>query len=198
MVECTLFMTHCLQLNLQLHTISLVRTCRISSFCTVVWHLARCIARSLGDSWASCKLLAECQQRLWSRNHWNFQTVYRVTVQPVVNQKLLFTFTTLAKHFCVWSSENHRHRTDKYLDTLLPIKQIGRCCRRPSLKVIIARWQTARVIISLFLPNQSQWSSFAVIGYAEAGRQWHVVCCNVEYLNFGMQNLHPSNVKVIF
>jgi len=49
---------HCLRLNLQLHTISLVRTCRISSFCTVAWQLARllltrCIARSLGDSWAS-------------------------------------------------------------------------------------------------------------------------------------------------
>ena len=32
-----LFMTHCLQLNLQLYTIGLVRTCRISSFCTVAW-----------------------------------------------------------------------------------------------------------------------------------------------------------------
>ena len=32
-----LFMTHCLQLNLQRHTIGLVRTCRISIFCTVVW-----------------------------------------------------------------------------------------------------------------------------------------------------------------
>jgi len=32
-----LFMTHCLQLNLQLHAIGLVRTCRISIFCTVVW-----------------------------------------------------------------------------------------------------------------------------------------------------------------
>jgi len=30
-----LFMTHCLQLNLPLHTIGLVGTCRISSFCTV-------------------------------------------------------------------------------------------------------------------------------------------------------------------
>jgi len=52
-------MTHCRRLNLQLHTISLVRTCRISSFCTVVWQLARLlltrrIARSLGDSSASC------------------------------------------------------------------------------------------------------------------------------------------------
>jgi len=32
-----LFMTHCLQLNLQLHTLGLVRTCRISIFCTVAW-----------------------------------------------------------------------------------------------------------------------------------------------------------------
>jgi len=49
----------CLQLNLQLHTIGLVRTCRTSSFCIVAWQLARFqltrrIARSLGDSWASC------------------------------------------------------------------------------------------------------------------------------------------------
>ena len=64
MVECTLFMTHCLRLNLQLHTISLVvRTCRISSFCTVAWQLVRLlltrrIARSLGDSWASCQRLS--------------------------------------------------------------------------------------------------------------------------------------------
>ena len=59
MVVCTLSITHCLRLNLQLHTIDLVRTCRISSFCTVAWQLARFqltrrIARSLGDSWASC------------------------------------------------------------------------------------------------------------------------------------------------
>jgi len=47
------------KLNLQLHTVDLVKTCRISSFCTVAWQLARFqlrrrIARSLGDSWASC------------------------------------------------------------------------------------------------------------------------------------------------
>ena len=62
MVECTLSITHCLRLNLQLHTIYLVRTCRISSFCTVAWQLARFqltrrIARSFGDSWASCTFL---------------------------------------------------------------------------------------------------------------------------------------------
>ena len=32
-----LFTTHCLQLYLQLHTIGLVRTGRISIFCTVAW-----------------------------------------------------------------------------------------------------------------------------------------------------------------
>ena len=62
MVECTLPITHCLRLNLQLHTIDLVRTCRVSSFCSVAWQLARFqltrrIARSLGDSWASCTFL---------------------------------------------------------------------------------------------------------------------------------------------
>ena len=67
MVECTLSITHCLRLNLQLHTIDLVRTCRISSlrissFCTVASQLARFqltrrIPRSLGDSWASCLFL---------------------------------------------------------------------------------------------------------------------------------------------
>ena len=55
MVECTLSITHCLRLNLQLHTIDLVRTCPISSFCTVAWQLARFqLTRRIGDSWASC------------------------------------------------------------------------------------------------------------------------------------------------
>jgi len=68
MVECTLSITHCLWLNLQLHTIDLVRTCRISSFCTLAWQLARFqltrrIARSLGDSWASCLTLITTSSR---------------------------------------------------------------------------------------------------------------------------------------
>jgi len=54
-VECALSIMHCLQLHLQLHTFDWVRTCRISSFCTVAWQLARFqltlrIAQSLGDS----------------------------------------------------------------------------------------------------------------------------------------------------
>ena len=66
----TLFITHCLRLNLQLHTIDSVRTCRISSFCTVAWQLARFqltrrIARSLGDSWASCQLLVRFGIARW-------------------------------------------------------------------------------------------------------------------------------------
>ena len=73
MVECTLSITHCLRLNLQLHTIDLVRTCRLSSFCIVAWQLARFqltrrIARSLGDSWASCCTKASRFQKFkkWS------------------------------------------------------------------------------------------------------------------------------------
>ena len=67
-----LFMTHCIQLNLQLHTIGLVRTCRVSSFCTVAWQLARLlltrrIARSLGDSCASCYIFWSTTTPLSSR-----------------------------------------------------------------------------------------------------------------------------------
>ena len=54
-----LFITHRHTLTLQLHNFDLFRTCRTSSFCTVAWQLARFqltrrIARSHGDSWASC------------------------------------------------------------------------------------------------------------------------------------------------
>jgi len=54
-----MFITHRPTVTLQLHNFHLFRTCRTSSFCTVAWQLARFqltgrIARSLGDSWASC------------------------------------------------------------------------------------------------------------------------------------------------
>jgi len=69
---------------------------------------------------------------------------------------------------CVTRNEtrmSHRHRIDKYLDRLpyLPTKHLGRWNHRPLPKGVSARWLTARVIISLILPNQSQRSSFAVI-----------------------------------
>ena len=81
MVECKLSITHCLRLNLQLHTIDLVRTCRISSFCTVAWQLARFqltrrIERSLGDSWASCFILY-CHLDLQSVSHWMMSDIYK-------------------------------------------------------------------------------------------------------------------------
>jgi len=54
-----MFSTHRRTLTIQLHNFDLFRTCHTSSFCAVVWQLARFqltrrIARSLGDSWASC------------------------------------------------------------------------------------------------------------------------------------------------
>jgi len=57
-----MFITHCPTVTLQLHNFDLFRTCRTSSFYTVAWQLARfqltrSIARSVGDSWASCKLV---------------------------------------------------------------------------------------------------------------------------------------------
>jgi len=54
-----MFITHRPTVSLQLHNFDFFRTCRKSSFCTVVWQLARFqltryIARFLGDSRASC------------------------------------------------------------------------------------------------------------------------------------------------
>ena len=54
-----MFITHQPTVTLQLHNFDLFRTCSTSSFCTATWQLARFqltrrIARSLGDSWASC------------------------------------------------------------------------------------------------------------------------------------------------
>jgi len=57
-VKCTLSITHCLQLNVQLYTIDLAWTCCINKFGTVMWQLTRFpltrrIVQSLGDSWPS-------------------------------------------------------------------------------------------------------------------------------------------------
>jgi len=94
--------------------------------------------------------------------------------------------------FCVWvivlyagskiGGLGHRHGMDKYLDTLYA-NQTGwkalPTCHRPLPKVVIAKWRTVRVIISLFLTNQSQQSSFAVTGYAKAGRRWSPITCRL-------------------
>ena len=56
------------------------------------------------------------------------------------------------------------HRIDNRYTT--SNRNYGRSCRHRSFpKVAIARWRTARVIISLFLPNQSQRSmQFSSLG----------------------------------
>ena len=65
-----MFITHRPTVTLQLHNFSLFRTCRTSSFCTVAWQLARFqltrrIARSVGDSWASCYIQIQCLRCYW-------------------------------------------------------------------------------------------------------------------------------------
>ena len=61
-----------------------------------------------------------------------------------------------------------RYRIDKYLDTL----RANQTARKvPKVVSLIARRRTTRVVICLFLLNQSQRSSSAVIGYAQAGRR---------------------------
>jgi len=58
--------THQPTLTLEFHNFELFKSCRTSSFCTVAWQLSRFqltrrIARSLGDSWASCLDGRQCR-----------------------------------------------------------------------------------------------------------------------------------------
>ena len=71
---------------------------------------------------------------------------------------------------------HQRHRTDEYLDTRRAVATAADrvTTYRSFPEVAVARWRTVRVIISLFLHNQSQRSSFAqfaVIGYAQSRRK---------------------------
>jgi len=72
-----------------------------------------------------------------------------------------------------------RHRIDNYLDTLLANQTARKVTPLTIDKKVSARWKTARVIISLILLNQSQQNSFAVIGYAEAGRRRSPITCHL-------------------
>ena len=100
--ECTLSVAHCLGLNLQLHTIDFVRT-YISSFCTVAWHLAwfqltRHIARSLGDSWASCT--AWCQRHVCEQlgQDCTWKSVAGSRTRELLMRKSSVLIVTLAGH----------------------------------------------------------------------------------------------------
>jgi len=101
---------------------------------------------------------------------------------------------------------NHRHRIDKYLDTLLANQPIsdGEAtdhCQKDALQdgslpeLIVARscLTSHSEAASLWLVTPKQ----DVVGNHH-WRHWRVICCNTEYLNFGIQNLRPSNIKVIF
>ena len=101
---------------------------------------------------------------------------------------------------------DHRHRMDKYLDTLLANQPIsdGEAtdhCQKgapqdgglPELIVAQSCVTNHSEAASLWLVTPKQ----DVIGNHQ-WRRWRVICCNVEYLNFAMQKLRPSNIKVIF
>jgi len=78
----------------------------------------------------------------------------------------------LAVYDISWVNDDvHRHRIDKYLDTLLANQPIsdGEATDRCQ-KVAPQDGGLPELIVSPILRDQSQRSSFAVIGYTEAGR----------------------------
>jgi len=127
MVECTLFVTHCLRLNLQLHTTSLVRTCRISRFCTVAWQLARLlltrrIARSLGDSWASCHHMLSVRFVRVLFLCVNFQENYEKTVDT-----FCYHTHTASRRYNRWSRLAKPNRTSKRPTCWVGRAMVRRC-----------------------------------------------------------------------
>jgi len=86
-----MFITHRPTLILQLHNFDLFRTCRTSSFCTVGWQLARFqltqrIARSLGDSWASCNKRKSVSQSVSQSASASTSTTSSAAVQLTTHQ----------------------------------------------------------------------------------------------------------------
>jgi len=95
-----MFITHRLALTLQLHNFHLFRTCRTSCFCTVAWQLARFqltrhIARSLGDSRASCMSAETLMKPGGKLEHlsvayflWNISAKIIKTQRPILELQL--------------------------------------------------------------------------------------------------------------
>ena len=99
-----MFITHRPTLTLQLHNFDLFRTCRTSSFCTVAWQLARFqlkrrIARSLGDSWASCRNYFTQHWSEWKNAavQWEMSAA-RFLVRATYSHAEVHTAT------CIWSA----------------------------------------------------------------------------------------------
>ena len=98
-----MFITHRPTLTLQLHNFDLFRTCRTSSFCTVAWQLARFqltqrIARSLGDSAASCLcqwLPCQISLRATRCEHCRAYLITTETMEPLdIDDKLDYAAST--------------------------------------------------------------------------------------------------------
>jgi len=115
-----MFITHRPTLTLQLHNFHLFRTCRTSSFRTVAWQLARFqltwrIARSLGDSWASCCLNCTFAEFFWLRlNLWHSRSrFYRPDTCQINYTKALNSNTkmSLSTVKC-WNTEMELQRTN--------------------------------------------------------------------------------------
>ena len=83
----------------------------------------------------------------------------------------------------------------------LPIKHLGKRSHRP-LKNGLAQDGGLPVLLLAYscLTNHSEAASLQLVTPKQVvgDHQRRVVRCNVEYPNFGTQNLRPSNVKVIF
>ena len=101
---------------------------------------------------------------------------------------------------------DHRHRIYQYLDTLLANQPVsdGEASDRCQ-KVAPQDGRLSELIVARScLTNHSEAASLWLVTLKHdvvGNHQWHywrVICCNVEYLNFRMQNLRPSNIKVIF
>jgi len=84
-------------LTLQLHNFDLFMIWRTSSFCTVAWQLARLqlarrIARSLGDNWASCTSCSKFNIVLLQRWTTFFRLLFCLHTGVIIVGKLLLCF----------------------------------------------------------------------------------------------------------
>ena len=135
MVECTLSITHCIRLNLQLHTIDLVRICRISSFCTVAWQLARFqLIRRIARSPAIAELLL-----LRYHNMMTKETCWSVHGAHKLNWTSVCEFANFTENSCIGI---YALRTNRTLTVLVPLQPINR-----STAVTLERVTTKRVVI---------------------------------------------------
>ena len=97
---------------------------------------------------------------------------------------------------------HHRHRTDKHPDTRRPVATAAdRVAANHCQKLQSQDGRLPELLLAYScLTNHSEAASLWLVTPKQdvGDRQWCVVCCNIEYRNFGMQNMSASNVKVIF